>query len=226
MDDTMTERIDHIEWETLNDYADGVLDEHAISDVRLHLERCADCRMELEALRTTVDTVSAGATAPVPAGLWNDIAATIESSRAATRQIESRRSYRFTLPTLAAAASLLILASVAGTLYLNRSPVTTTVAEATSVGTTPVLQLTATDVQFVAGVEALERQLQSQRASLQPSTIAIIEKSLATIDAALLEARVALLADPANAALKDVLETTYRQKMDFLTRAAKIAVGS
>jgi anti-sigma factor RsiW len=225
MDDAMIERSDHIEWDTLNDFADGVLDASTTGDVRLHLERCADCRMELATLRRTVDTLLAGSTAVVPAGLWNDISTTIESSRAATPRRADRRSYRFTMPTLAAAASILVVASVSTTLFLNRSP-EASVAEAVSVGTTPVLQLTATDVQFVAGVEALERQLESQRASLQPATVTIIEKSLATIDAALLEARVALLEDPANAALKDVLESAYRQKMDFLTRAAKIAVGN
>ena len=228
----------HIAWETLNDFADGMLEPSAIDDVQAHLDDCTVCRAELAALRNTVNSIAAGATANIPADLWRDVRYSISSSRGSVQASATARSsassqsirfrpYRITMPTLAAAALLLIVASVSGTLIIDRASSTVSdISSTTTVGNTPVLQLTATDAQFVPGVEALERQLQSQRAALRPATIATIEKSLSTIDAALLEARAALLADPANAALKEVLESTYRHKMDFLTRAAQIAVGN
>jgi anti-sigma factor RsiW len=223
----MIDRTRHLEWSEINDFADGVLSVADAQAVAAHLATCDGCRSEHASLASTLGTLADGSVAPVPDGLWDRINESIDARPAATHSTSERRELRVSMPALAAAASLLIVASVATTLYVDRmrtdvdgDSTLAAVEEATT------LQLTATDVQFVPGVEALERQLQSQRELLQPQTILIIERSLATIDSALVEARAALIADPANAALRDVLETTYRQKLDFLTRATKIAVGS
>ena len=223
----MIDNTRHIDWSVLNDFADGILDAPGAQVVAAHLEQCATCRNEYAILESTLGTIAAGATvASVPDGLWSQISDSIDRVPASHRATATKREYRFSMPALAAAASLLIVASVSATLYIDRQAAQAGNDSTVAAGATPMLQLTATDAQFVPGVEALERQLQSQRDLLQPQTIVIIERSLATIDAALAEARAALIADPANAALRDVLETTYRQKMDFLTRATKIAVGS
>lgn len=223
----MIDGTNHIDWSVLNDFADGMLDAPDAQAVGAHLERCTTCSTEFANLKRTLVTIAAGASvASVPDDLFKQISSSIAPAVALQRSASTRREYRFSMPALAAAASLLIVASVSATLYIDRQREETEADTTVAIGASPVLQLTATDAQFVPGVEALERQLQSQRDMLQPQTIVIIERSLATIDSALVEARAALIADPANAALRDVLETTYRQKLDFLTRATKIAVGS
>ncbi len=77
-----------------------------------------------------------------------------------------------------------------------------------------------TERTYLASVAEVEALLAAQRATLAPETVAIVDRALATIDSAIAEARTALLADPANRALADLLETSYRQKLDLLRRTA------
>ena len=58
---------------------------------------------------------------------------------------------------------------------------------------------------------------------MAPETRAIVERNLAVIDAALRESREALAKDPHNHALEELLLSAYRQKIDWLKRAATYA---
>lgn len=221
----MTQSSPHITWDRLNEYVDGRTSPAVSTAIANHLVHCATCRAEHAALQSTVAALGSAPVVALPPMLWNDI----EASIAERAPSVSRGARRFTVSAwgLAAAAMLLIALSVSGTLWLDRRTMLPDAAAsvATARDGTPqaMLQLTATDAQFVASVESLEQQLASQRSKLRPETIAILERSLHTIDDALVEARAALLADPANAALRIALEKTYRQKVDFLTRATQIA---
>jgi hypothetical protein len=181
-----------------------------------------------DALRGTIATISSAAPVAPPDELWSQINTTIGRSRSHSNRAISGRTHFISIgiSRLAAAALLLIAVSVSATVWFIQrdDSATSSVAsmDATS-GASTTLQLTSTDAQFVASVESLERQLAANRGKLRPQTVAILERSLRTIDDALLEARTALLADPANAALRIALESTYRQKLDFLTRATQIA---
>lgn len=79
----------------------------------------------------------------------------------------------------------------------------------------------ATEAAYLDDVAELQATFVAQRATLAPATIAVVERSLAAIDAAIAEARTALLADPANQALAEMLSTTYRHKVELLRRAAE-----
>jgi hypothetical protein len=68
----------------------------------------------------------------------------------------------------------------------------------------------------------LREQLAVMHGELSPATIQAVEQSLSTIDVAIAEAREALLRDPANAALPELLASNYRQKIDLLRRATQI----
>lgn len=81
--------------------------------------------------------------------------------------------------------------------------------------------LGATESAYLANVAELEALLEAQRGALAPSTIAVVETALATIDEAIAEARAALLADPANQELAERLGANYRQKVELLRRAAE-----
>ena len=52
--------------------------------------------------------------------------------------------------------------------------------------------------------------------------MAVLERNLALIDAAIVEARAALEADPANADLRALLWGAHRQKLDLLDRATRL----
>jgi hypothetical protein len=129
-------------------------------------------------------------------------------------------------PWMLAAAALLLMAasSAVTTLYLRRGETTPAVASTASATATPVALL---DIErgYVTSVRELTEALDAARPDLAPATIAIVERNLAVIDAAIAESREALLRDPGNRVLQDVLAGTYRQKLDLLRRAAQLAAS-
>jgi hypothetical protein len=81
------------------------------------------------------------------------------------------------------------------------------------------------DAQFNAAVNDLERVLREQRDQLNPRTVLVLERNLRVIDDAIVEARQALAADPANTLLNAHLADARRRKLDLLRRAALITEG-
>jgi len=82
------------------------------------------------------------------------------------------------------------------------------------------------EARYLQNVAELEKLFAAQRASLSPTTVAVIQRSLATIDAAIVEARTALISDPANAVIAEMLGASYRQKVELLKRAAEYSPAS
>jgi hypothetical protein len=71
-------------------------------------------------------------------------------------------------------------------------------------------------------VDELSAAVNAQRQTLNPETVAILERTLRVIDEAIAEARAALAADPRNDALVDVLSANYEQKVQLLRRASEL----
>ena len=88
--------------------------------------------------------------------------------------------------------------------------------------TQPLVEGFAADREYVLAAEDLERVLAEGRDKLSPATVAVLERNLALIDAAIAEARAALEADPANADLRALLWGAHRQKLDLLDRATRL----
>ncbi|NUQ13648.1 MAG: hypothetical protein HUU26_15180, partial [Gemmatimonadaceae bacterium] len=81
----------------------------------------------------------------------------------------------------------------------------------------------STEREFVASVLELREQLAAVHSRVSPETVAKVEHALSTIDLAIAEARDALVRDPANAALSEILASNYRQKIGLLRRATQLA---
>lgn len=127
----------------------------------------------------------------------------------------------------AAAIALMALSSALTALYLRRGETSaTTMASNATQQLTPAgstmlpAAFVETERTYLASVAEVQSLLDAQRGVLAPATIETVDRALATIDAAIAEARAALLADPANRALAELLETNYRQKLDLLRRTA------
>lgn len=75
---------------------------------------------------------------------------------------------------------------------------------------------------YLRTIAELRATLRSQRDVLRPETIAVVEHSLSVVDTAIDEARAALLSDPSNATLVDLLTASYERKVDLLRRAADL----
>jgi hypothetical protein len=68
--------------------------------------------------------------------------------------------------------------------------------------------------------------LDQQQTVLAPETIAQLKASLRTIDDAISEARSALLRDPNNKLLIEMLSANYKQKLDLLRRSTEMTRGT
>jgi len=70
----------------------------------------------------------------------------------------------------------------------------------------------------------LRRLLDERRNQLDPTTVAVIEKNLLVIDAAILDAKKAIAADPASAFLIETLNQSLRIKMELMRTAAALPI--
>ena len=84
----------------------------------------------------------------------------------------------------------------------------------------------AVEKNYVSTVAELRETLETQRASLSPATIRVLEHSLAAIDTAIAEAREALANDPANQTLVGILSANYQRKVELLQRATQLPSSS
>jgi hypothetical protein len=92
-------------------------------------------------------------------------------------------------------------------------------------GPASLAQFTLVESDYLRAVNDLSATLDSEQGSLSPETIVKLRESIKVIDAAILEARNALAADPANRTLIHMLANSYEQKVDLLKRTTEMARG-
>jgi hypothetical protein len=216
----------HLTWDTLNDLVDDVLSPAAKAAAETHARVCASCATSLAELRATVAvTHDLPKSLTPPADLWNDVRATIEAGKVAHLPSGSvpaaSRGFWVTPGRLAAAAVMLVAvtASLTG-IVITSQPATQTVAQAPL---TVSVSWQASERVFQASVLELREQLEVLHDHLAPETLVKVERALATIDVAIAEGREALLRDPANAALSELVASNYRQKIELLRRMTQLA---
>jgi anti-sigma factor RsiW len=214
--------------ERLSEYLDGELAEDARAQLEVHLAGCPACREALEGLRGVVARAQALEDRPPAAQLWSAIAERIGAGARGRsvppRQPRAGRGVNVSLPRLLAAGIALAMVSAGAAWVASRAgrppaPVALEPGRSAAVAAGPVVDLAAYD----ATVAELERVLVENRDRLAPATVEALEQSLATIDRAIEEARVALEADPASKYLNSHLANTMRRKVLLLSRAVTLA---
>ena len=217
----------HLTWEALNDLVDGVLTPEAAAAAEAHAGGCATCSAALAELRATVSEARAlPASVTPPDELWADVRATIEASKVAhlpsgASAVPATRGWWVTPRQLAAAAVVLVAATASLTGIAMNSRSSSTIAAHPQLAVTVSWQ--ASEKVFQANVLQLREQLEMLHDHLSPETLVKVERALATIDLAIAEGREALLRDPANAALSELLASNYRQKIELLRRMTQLA---
>ena len=78
---------------------------------------------------------------------------------------------------------------------------------------------------FERATDELSGILAVERGRLRPETVALLERNLAVIDAAIAESRAALARDPANADLRRLLAAASRHKVELLEWATRVAAS-
>ena len=217
----------HLSWETLNDLVDGVLAPAAVTAAESHARDCASCATALAELRATLTvTRDLPAALTPPDGLWDDVRTTIEAGKVAHLPLGSAparaRGIWMTPGRLAAAAVVLIAATASLTsVALKSNSPAQPVVQVLPFTTAAAWQ--ASERVFQANVVELRSQLEALHDHLSPETLSKVEKALATIDLAIAEGREALLRDPSNAALSELMASNYRQKIELLRRVTQLA---
>jgi hypothetical protein len=205
-----------------------------MTDDTIDEAKLRDLMNEVEALPRSIEP---------PADAWAKIRAEIEAGGNDRADIETlsrppRRIAFWQRPMFLAAAALLLVAgsSAVTAIALNRRGASTTprVVQTSGTGSTTagtnsgpasLAQFTVVESDYLRAVNDLSATLESEQGSLSPETIAKLRESIKVIDAAILEARNALAADPANRTLIQMLATSYEQKVDLLKRTTEMARG-
>jgi hypothetical protein len=215
----------------LSEYIDGDLaaDERAACEA--HLSGCVECRGVLEELRSVIMDARQDPDQLPAADLWPGIAARIQPAATIVEWRPARQNRRlsFSITELALAASLLVAVSAGGAyLAARRSTPPTAAREAVVLAQGELSAPSSNDIRpanfgdaaFDAAVGDLERILASERDTLDPRTVRVIERNLQAIDEAIRQSREALDADPANPFLNSHLADARQRKLDLLRRAA------
>jgi hypothetical protein len=130
----------------------------------------------------------------------------------------------------AAAIALITISFAAGTRYVAlRGPIRVAPAESAGLRFSPAsfpADLRAVERDYATTIRELTEGLDAERAHLAPETVAAVERSLAVIDSAIVEARSALARDPANVILRDLFSRNYQQKVELLRRATALTQKS
>jgi predicted anti-sigma-YlaC factor YlaD len=198
----------------LDDFVDGELAPAERAGLAEHLAHCAECRAEEARLRALLAEAAALPleVAP-PADLWPHIERRIRVSGAGSW-----------LRYMAAAACVVL--ALAGALTARRTGTTAAPGVATSTGAGGTL-LEVSDVEqierdYERAASALLVKMHAQRGRMSPETVAQVEESLRTIDAALEQIRAALRQRPAEPALHLMLTSTHRKKVEVLRRMVEV----
>ncbi|MEO8450788.1 MAG: zf-HC2 domain-containing protein [Gemmatimonadota bacterium] len=188
----------------LDAYRDGTLDLALRAEIEAHLAGCAGCTLEADAARAIGKAVSELPRTVLPRDdLWPAI-----QGRLKPRTARGTPQWGF----LAAAVALVVASSAITKVVIERRHENRAAA--------PVI---ASEVTYLRLAGNLAAALDSLRPKMAPETQAVVERNLAIIDRALRESRQALAKDPHNDALEDLLLSAYRQKIDWLKRAASYA---
>ena len=193
----------------LDDYADGLLTLERTGALEAHLKSCASCRAQLESLQGLLaDAKALPKSITPPAKTWSGIQQRIErGERPAIVSLSARRS-RIRIVLLAAAAVvLMILSSAVTSLWIKRGG--------------EGLGFAASQAEYSRATAELAQKIEQNPAGLSPRTLAILDRNLAIIDAAIREAEEALKTDPGDPTLEEMLLARYQQRLELLQRAAR-----
>ena len=190
----------------LNEYVDGTLAADARALVETHLAQCAGCREAVAELRgLLVGARGLPRTIEPGSELWTGIAGRIGKR-------ETRNGKRWGRGALAAAATLVI-----GFALYRLLPPSTVVSRPEGRG------WVAVQAEYEEATDELTRALATERDRLEPATVALLERNLGVIDAAIRESRDALARDPGNVELRGLFAAAARQKVELLRWATRAA---
>jgi anti-sigma factor RsiW len=220
----------HLTEDERHAFADGTLSPEQSSSAEMHLAACQSCRDDVARITTFMKRVLE---TPPPQTqldeLWPSIRTRIEQSKVVPlagsgareagggkREAKSGRRAGWL-----AAIGVVAAAAIIAIVLPDRTPVAgdATVATARDTATTLVAVVDSTHA-FEEEARILLNRLELQRAMLRPEAAQALDRDLRVVDVAIAELKDAVARDPNNPALRRLLASSYRQKVDLLKRVA------
>lgn len=218
----MTDTQSHLTEEERHAVADGSVSPEQLPPIESHLHGCAACADDVARIRTLM-TRTQDAPAPIaPPALdevWPSIRARIEASKVvplapSAIRLEGRRRARRFGSAMMIAAALVITAVALGIRAGARRA-----ASDQSEGPGSLIAVADSAHMYEEEAQTLLNQLELRRSMLRPEAVVAIDHDLRVVDSAIAELKEAIARDPNNPALRRLLASSYRQKVDVLKRA-------
>jgi anti-sigma factor RsiW len=218
----MTDAESHLTEEERHALAEGSLPPEQLPPIEAHLRGCAACSDDVARIKTLMTRISE---APVITGrppldeLWPSIRSRIEASKVVALspnaiRLEGRRRARRVGSSIIVAAALVIAAVMLGERARARGSLQTA-----QLGDTTSLTAVADSAHaYEEEAQMLLNQLELRRSMLRPEAVVAIDHDLRVVDSAIAELTEAIAHDPNNPALRRLLASSYRQKVDVLKR--------
>jgi hypothetical protein len=206
----MKERNQHISAEELSAFVDSDLEAGRKTAVAAHIESCAECKNEVEALMGLKSGLANLASAEPSRDLWPAV------QRAAAEKPQSalaswlKRFWMVPTASLAgAAAALLVVMLVSGTPQPG--------PEEPKGKMSALASVQKAEVDYRNAIAALEGEFHSESPDWSPEVKQVVVDSLAEIDRSIEKCRVAMGENPDDREAQEAILTAYQHKVDFLT---------
>lgn len=218
----MTDAQMHLTEAERHAFAEGSLSSEQLPPLEAHVRACAACAGDVERIKTLMTRIhdAPGLSTPASLGtLWPSIRTRIEASKVVPLSANAvRLEGRGTPPriglAMAGVAALLIVAAALGIRTTTRR--STPIAQTGD--TTSLIAVADSAHAYEEEAQTLLNQLELRRSMLRPEAVVQIDHDLQVVDSAIAELKEAIARDPNNPALRRLLASSYRQKVDVLKR--------
>jgi anti-sigma factor RsiW len=213
----------HLTEDERHAFADDTLAREQRESVEAHLAACALCAGDVARITTLMKRIhgTPAPTAPLDE-LWPSIRARIEQTKlvplepaSGKRQAASGRARWFASIGVVAAAAIIAFA-VRG----RRADIGDSVIAGPNDTSAALIAVVDSAHAYEEEARMLLDRLELQRAMLRPDAAKALDHDLHVVDVAIAELKDAVARDPNNPALRQLLATSYRQKVDLLKRIA------
>ena len=214
--------------ESIHELVDGTLGSIRRAELQQHLDACEACRSLAADLQFVRDAAASMEPLAPPDGVWLQVAGRLrQAGRVAALPPSTRRStHRYAALAIAAALILTVGASIM--LLLRSEPQPAPAAPASTAGNAtqddPVQgiaeEIRLAELHYQNAIGRLEKVAQldavSGETTIDPQTVATLQKSLSVIDQAIAESRTALRTEPQNAPARESLFDALKRKVVLL----------
>jgi anti-sigma factor RsiW len=212
----------HLNEDERQSFADGTMPAERLAGAEAHLRECDQCAADVLRLSRLVTRAREAAT-PHPVAdpdLWPSIRNRIEQKKVialGSSAVQARAGRTRLAWTTGLAASL---AAAAFIIMMTRDNSNATSVEDALSGGDGISLVAAADSAnaYEEEAQALLDNLELSKARLRPDAAAAFDHDLRTVDSAIVELKSAITKDPSNRALRQLLASSYRQKVELLKR--------